>query len=74
MAVEVLQTMIVSEWTLSEDLSPIQMEMIDCLDSYFKSKPITESILQKLFVQELLERFEPSPSLQMSRCMLRYAS
>ena len=59
MAVEVLQTMIVSEWTLSEDLSPIQTEMIDCLDQYFKSKPITESILQKLFVQELLERFEP---------------
>lgn len=59
MAVEVLQTMIVSEWTLSEDLSAIQTEMIDCLDVYFKSKPITESILQKLFVNELLGRFEP---------------
>ncbi|ROT42397.1 SH3 domain-containing protein [Sodiomyces alkalinus F11] len=59
MAVEVLQTMIVSEWTLGEDLSVIQTEMIDCLDQYFKSKPLTESILQKLFVSELLERFEP---------------
>jgi hypothetical protein len=59
MAVEVLQTMIVSEWTLSEDLSVIQTEMIDCLDEYFKTKPLTESILQKLFVGELLERFEP---------------
>ncbi|KAK3939252.1 hypothetical protein QBC46DRAFT_438181 [Diplogelasinospora grovesii] len=59
MAVEVLQTMIVSEWTLSEDLSVIQTEMIDCLDVYFKSKPLTESILQKLFVGELLDRFEP---------------
>ncbi|KAK4135732.1 hypothetical protein BT67DRAFT_258920 [Trichocladium antarcticum] len=59
MAVEVLQTMIVSEWTLSEDLSVVQMEMIDCLDAYFKTKPLTESILQKLFVGELLERFEP---------------
>lgn len=59
MAVEVLQTMIVSEWTLSEDLSVIQTEMIDCLDIYFKSKPITESILQKLFVNELLARFDP---------------
>lgn len=59
MAVEVLQTMIVSEWTLSEDLSVIQTEVIDCLDLYFKSKPLTESILQKLFVSELLERFEP---------------
>ncbi|CAI4217156.1 unnamed protein product [Parascedosporium putredinis] len=58
MAVEVLQTMIVSEWTLSEDLSVIQTEMIDCLDQFFKTKPMTESILQKLFVGELLERFE----------------
>ncbi|KAK4121833.1 hypothetical protein N657DRAFT_98874 [Parathielavia appendiculata] len=59
MAVEVLQTMIVSEWTLSEDLSVIQTEMIDCLDVYCKTKPLTESILQKLFVGELLDRFEP---------------
>lgn len=59
MAVEVLQTMIVSEWTLSEDLSVIQTEIIDCLDGYFKEKPLTESILQKLFVSELLDRFEP---------------
>ncbi|KAI1762555.1 hypothetical protein GGR53DRAFT_414782 [Hypoxylon sp. FL1150] len=59
MAVEVLQTMIVSEWTLSEDLSVIQTEMIDCLDGFFKDKTMTESILQKLFIAELLERFEP---------------
>ncbi|KAB5585577.1 hypothetical protein GE09DRAFT_1048672 [Coniochaeta sp. 2T2.1] len=64
MAVEVLQTMIVSEWTLSEDLSVIQTEMIDCLDVYFKSKPITESILQKLFVNELLDRFESLAKIQ----------
>ncbi len=57
MAVEVLQTMIVSEWTLSEDLAIIQAEIIDYLDDYFKTKPLTESILQKLFVGELLERF-----------------
>ncbi|KAH9988126.1 hypothetical protein F4779DRAFT_277898 [Xylariaceae sp. FL0662B] len=59
MAVEVLQTMIVSEWTLSEDLSVIQTEMIDCLDGFFTDKTMTESILQKLFINELLERFEP---------------
>ncbi|CAK7274903.1 Deoxycytidine kinase 1 [Sporothrix epigloea] len=57
MAVEVLQTMIASEWTLSEDLSIIQAEIIDFLDHYFKTKPLTESILQKLFVCELLDRF-----------------
>ncbi|KAK1996784.1 SH3 domain-containing protein [Colletotrichum falcatum] len=59
MAIEVLQTMIVSEWTLSEDLSVIQTEMIDSLDQYFKTKPLTESILQKLFIGEVLERFAP---------------
>ncbi|KAI1128479.1 SH3 domain-containing protein [Nemania abortiva] len=57
-AVEVLQTMIVSEWTLSEDLSVIQTEMIDCLDMFFKDQAMTESIMQKLFIGELLERFD----------------
>lgn len=58
-AIEVLQTMIVSEWTLSEDLSLIQAEMIDCLDLLFKSKPLTEVILQKHFIRELVGLFEP---------------
>ena len=57
-AVQVLQTMIVSEWTLSEDLSVIQTEIIDCLDQLFKSKPLTESTLQKLFINELLRLFD----------------
>lgn len=57
-AVEVLQTMLVSEWTLSEDLSVIQTEMIDCLDLFFKDQAMTESIMQKLFIGELLERFD----------------
>lgn len=58
-AVEVLQTMIASEWTMSEDLIVIQTEMIDCLDHLFKSKPLTESMLQKLFINELMVLFEP---------------
>ncbi|CAD6445209.1 3558dd32-0b9c-4e2e-a3e9-d8d914c3c568 [Sclerotinia trifoliorum] len=57
-AVEVLQTMIVSEWTLSEDLSAIQTGIIECLDHLFKSKPLTESILQKLFINELFTLFD----------------
>ncbi|KAH0558484.1 hypothetical protein GP486_004860, partial [Trichoglossum hirsutum] len=57
-AVEVLQTMIVSEWTLSQDLSVVQAEMIDCLDQLFKSKHLTESILQKMFISELTALFE----------------
>ncbi|KAF2105524.1 hypothetical protein BDV96DRAFT_360065 [Lophiotrema nucula] len=58
-AIEVLQTMIVSEWTLSEDLALIQAEMIDCLDRLFKTKPLTEVALQKHFIQELIDLFEP---------------
>ncbi|KAL8735260.1 MAG: hypothetical protein Q9181_002892 [Wetmoreana brouardii] len=56
-AVRILQTMIVSEWTLNEDLSAIETEMIDCLDHAFSSKDFTESITQKLFVNELLDLF-----------------
>ena len=36
-AVEVLQTMVVSEWTLSQDLSVIQAEMIDVCVFFFDS-------------------------------------
>lgn len=57
-AVRILHTMIVSEWTLSEDLSVIQAETIDCLDSTYKSKNLAEGITQKLFVNELLDLFE----------------
>ncbi|KAI9642839.1 Deoxycytidine kinase 1 [Ciborinia camelliae] len=57
-AVEVLQTMIVSEWTLSEDLGAIQTGIIECLDHLFKSKPLTESVLQKLFINELFTLFD----------------
>lgn len=57
-AVRILQAMIVSEWTLNEDLSVIQAEMIDCLEVLFKSKNIGESLVQKMFVNELLDIFE----------------
>ena len=57
-AVGVLYTMMVSEWTLSEDLSIVQAEMIECLDLMFKKKRVGEGITQKLFVNELLGLFE----------------
>ncbi|KAI9707910.1 MAG: hypothetical protein M1820_004516 [Bogoriella megaspora] len=57
-AVGILRTMIISEWTLNEDLGLLQAEMIDCLDKMFKSKNLTESILQKLFINELIDSFE----------------
>lgn len=57
-AVRILQTMIISEWNLSEDLSVIEAEMIDCLDLTFQSQNMSESITQKIFVNELLDLFE----------------
>lgn len=57
-AVRILQTMTISEWTLSEDLSVIQTEMVNCLDIMFKSKNFGEGIVQKLFVNELLDMFD----------------
>lgn len=56
-AVRILQAMIISEWTLNEDLSVIQAEMIDCLEMLFQSKNIGESLVQKMFINELLELF-----------------
>lgn len=58
-AVKILQTMIVSEWTLNEDLAVVQAEMVECLDQLFKFRDIGESAQQKLFVTELLDLFEP---------------
>ena len=58
-AIQVLQTMIISEWTLSQDLSLIQAEIIDCLDQLFMQKTQAETLLQKMFIGELIERFEP---------------
>lgn len=58
-AIEILQTMIVSEWALSEDLGLIEAEMIGALDAAFKRKQLNESATQKLFIGELLDLFEP---------------
>ncbi|MCJ1240819.1 hypothetical protein MMC14_008823 [Varicellaria rhodocarpa] len=59
-AIGVLQSMIISEWGLNEDLSVIQNEMIESFDSMFKSRDISESAQQKLFVKELIDLFEPA--------------
>ena len=56
-AVEILQTMIVSEWALNEDLGVIETEMIASLDLIFKTKRINEGITQKLFITDLLDLF-----------------
>ncbi|KAM5432389.1 Deoxycytidine kinase 1 [Microsporum ferrugineum] len=59
-AVEILQTMLVSEWQLNEDLAMIEAEIISSLDETFKTRNFTESITQKLFMTELMELFDTS--------------
>ncbi|KAL9098719.1 MAG: hypothetical protein Q9163_005668 [Psora crenata] len=58
-AIRILQAMIISEWALNEDLGVVQTEMIDCLDVLFKTKNIGDSLVQKMFINELLDAFEP---------------
>lgn len=58
-AIEVLRSMIVGAWQIDQDLSIIQSAMIDCLDKLCRTKSVTESVLQKTFVPEMLARFEP---------------
>ncbi|EXJ81548.1 hypothetical protein A1O1_07612 [Capronia coronata CBS 617.96] len=58
-AVEILQTMIVSEWALSEDLELIETEIIGSLNSVLKAQTVTanEAVSRKLFIAELLDLF-----------------
>lgn len=56
-AVRILKAMIISEWTLNEDLSVVQAEMVESLDQLFKSKNVGESIVHKMFINELLDSF-----------------
>ncbi|KAJ5403486.1 hypothetical protein N7509_003357 [Penicillium cosmopolitanum] len=57
-AVHILRTMILSEWDLNEDISIVETEIISSLDSLFKSKQMSESVSQKIFITELLDVFE----------------
>jgi hypothetical protein len=58
-AVEVLRSMIISAWEIDEDLSIIQTAMIDCLDKLCRTKVVTENVLQKTFIPEMVEYFKP---------------
>ncbi|KAF9885773.1 hypothetical protein FE257_012355 [Aspergillus nanangensis] len=57
-AVEILRTMILSEWGLNQELSIIETEIISSLDNLFKTKNMNEGVVQKLFIGELLAYFE----------------
>ena len=62
--VDILQTMIISEWALSEDLSLIETEIIGALNTILRARAASltsisgnEIVARKLFVGELLESF-----------------
>ncbi|CAG8925638.1 unnamed protein product [Penicillium salamii] len=57
-AVQILQTMILSEWDLNQDISIIETEIISSLDTLFKSTQMNETVSQKIFITELLDLFE----------------
>lgn len=57
-AIEVLRTMIISSWEIDQDLGVIQTAMIDCLDKLCQTKAVTESYLEKTFIDEMLEQFK----------------
>jgi len=57
-AIHVLQTMIIGEWILGQDLSVIQAETIERLDQMSRRTEVKDSALQKDFVPELLSLFE----------------
>lgn len=58
-AISILHTMIVGEWTLNQDLSAIQTEMINELDKLYREKPLNDGMMQKQFIDELYFRIEP---------------
>ncbi|KAI4147797.1 MAG: hypothetical protein LQ340_005379, partial [Diploschistes diacapsis] len=58
-SVEILQSMIISEWSLNEDLAVIEGAMIYALDELFKTKNIGESAHNRFFIDQLLGLFEP---------------
>ena len=58
-AIEVLRTMIISNWEIEQDLGVIQSAMVDCLDKLCRTKQVTESMLQTTFIDEMDRQFTP---------------
>ncbi|KAM0720482.1 hypothetical protein Q7P37_004618 [Cladosporium fusiforme] len=56
-AVDVLRSMIVSAWEIDQDLGIIQTAMIDCLDKLCRRKSVSEAVLQKTFITEMISHF-----------------
>jgi hypothetical protein len=58
-AIEVLRTMIISNWEIDQDLNVIQSAMIECLDNLCRTKKVSESMLQSTFIDEMVAQFQP---------------
>lgn len=57
-AVGILQTMLISEWTLDQDLSTIQAEITAALNQFFRVRSDSDNVYHKSFITELLDRFD----------------
>lgn len=53
-ATEILRSMVVSAWELDQDLSIIQTAMIDCLDKLCRKQNVSEALLHKTFITEMM--------------------
>lgn len=62
-AVQVLFSMIVSEYNLNDDFSQIEAEIIDKLDKLFMSETKGDEISRAFFIGQLRTLFETSPSV-----------
>jgi dedicator of cytokinesis protein 3 len=58
-ATQILRSMIVSAWELDQDLSIIQTAMIDCLDKLCRRHNVSEALLHKTFITEMMSQFAP---------------
>jgi dedicator of cytokinesis protein 3 len=58
-AIEILRSMIVSAWELDQDLIIIQTAMIGCLDKLCRRKNVSEALLHKSFIPEMMTKFTP---------------
>jgi len=58
-AVEVLRTIIISNWEIDQDLAVIQSAMIECLDNLCRTQKVSESMLQTTFIDEMIAQFQP---------------
>ncbi|KAK9469307.1 hypothetical protein V1512DRAFT_255951 [Lipomyces arxii] len=56
-AVNVLRSMIVSEWTVKHQLFDFQSDIIDALDEIFKTKGRADSFMKNEFISALYKKF-----------------